>query len=750
MKRDTISVTTSRYALALDNKTGSLVSFASREPQQEFLHPLCGHRPLFRIRLREETGGATHVSALQAATTCCIRQEDENETNLRLDFKRLAGQLISAHVQIRCPKDEALTYWTIDVENHTGQLLEWIDFPCVIVPTRLSDKAGSERLLWSRSNGALFDIGNRPLPESLRRDNIPSLTSETGRETCYPGIVAAQLMAYYNDKAGLYCAAHDGDGRVKIIAPFQVGEAVRLTFVHFRGSEGERDALSYPVVLGVFEGDWYAAAEIYRQWAHAQQWCKTPLPGDRSSWRPDSPIVTTFLLRTHYDCQESPSANPDYMPLSNSLPHLDRLASQLESPLAPLLYCWEKNAPWTAPDAYPPLGGEEEFRRFFDAIAKRGWHGGVCANGTRWVTAHHKAGYDGSAFFRDNHGEEIVCRHENGEPWVERWDSEWRTSMPCCAGQPLTTEMVLRQVKLLIEYGCDFLYFYDQNGGGESFACYAKNHKHPAYPGIWQTDKMRDLLGATRTLCAESGREIILLPEGPVAEPFIPYYDAAEDVNHTLFELGGEPIPLYNFLYHGYIQKFDSNLTMINDPDALLLKTALACVRGDGFQIVLREKGRINRGHQVMWERTLLDQKSCITLMRRANKLRRGKGGKYLILGQMQRPATIGNVPERVFTNEGWTHDLLKGAPVAARIHRYPSVLCSAWRSPDGSLAYVLVNYGHVPQEPIIPLEGEGPFIARTTMVEVGEAFTREGTLPCNLSIPMPSLSVALVELLAS
>ena len=117
MKRDTISVGTSTYGLTLDKKTGSLLSLACRDPHQEFLHPVCAQHPLFRMQLREATGEAVRVSALQAEKTSCVRQEDENETSLCFDFKRLAGQLISAHVRIRCPRDDALTYWTIDVEN---------------------------------------------------------------------------------------------------------------------------------------------------------------------------------------------------------------------------------------------------------------------------------------------------------------------------------------------------------------------------------------------------------------------------------------------------------------------------------------------------------------------------------------------------------------------------------------------------------------------------------------------------------
>lgn len=745
-----ISIVSPRYRISLNRRTGSLRSFASRNPEQEFIDSGCGERPIFTLKLSDAAGKPGCLSARQAMKISFTREDGGNRTTIRFYFEKLGGQSINARVKIDSPKKEALTYWTIDIENNTGRVLEWIDFPCVTVSTKLSGRPGSERLLWSRSSGILFDPGKERLPETLQGDDIPGLTSEKGREISYPGIITAQLMACYNDKAGLYTAAYDPDGNLKIIAPFQIENAVRLTYVHFRGHANKQDSLPYPVVLGVFQGDWYAAAEIYRGWAQTQPWCKKPLPRNTPSWWLDSPIVTTFLPRGQYDCKENVSPNPDYLPLSNSLPYLDRLSRELESPLVPVIYSWEKHAPWTGPDAFPPYGGAKEFRRFFAAVARRGWHGGVCANGTRWVTAHHKMGYDGSAYFREHNGEKTVCRHPDGKLWAQEWDATWRKSYACCAGQPRTKKMVLRQIKMLLEYGCDFLYFYDQNGGGESFSCYARNHNHPPYPGIWQIDAMKRLLEDTWTPLKKSGRKFALLPEGPAAEPFIPYYNTADDVRHQLYPLGGEPVSLYNFLYHEYIQNFDSNCTEINDPDALLLKTALACVRGDGLQIILREKGRINRGHQVMWERTLLDQESCITLMRRVNKLRRGKGKKYLVLGRMQPPVAVQNVPERLFTNEGTTEQLVHKKPILVKMYGFPAVLSGSWRSPDGLFSHVLVNYGREPQNPIISLKGTGPATVTVTMVEAGKSFTRQVTLPGDLSIPMPSLSVALIETVPS
>ena len=215
-----ISVISPMYKLSLSRETGSLLSFASQKPGQEFIDPGCGERPLFTVQLRDMTGKPFRLSALQAKKISFTRKDAGDRTAICFEFERLGEQSINAHVKIDCPKEEALTYWTIDIENNTGQILEWIDFPCVTVPTKLPGRPGSERLLWSKSSGILFDLGKERLPDTLQEDSIPILTSERGRELSYPGIITAQLMVCYNDRAGLYTAAYDPDGSPKIIAPF--------------------------------------------------------------------------------------------------------------------------------------------------------------------------------------------------------------------------------------------------------------------------------------------------------------------------------------------------------------------------------------------------------------------------------------------------------------------------------------------------------------------------------------------------
>jgi len=55
--------------------------------------------------------------------------------------------------------------------------------------------------------------------------------------------------------------------------------------------------LHYSVVLGVFSGDWYDAAQIYKAWASKQWWTKGNLTAGKDTplWLKKSGVVIDFL-----------------------------------------------------------------------------------------------------------------------------------------------------------------------------------------------------------------------------------------------------------------------------------------------------------------------------------------------------------------------------------------------------------------------------------------------------------------------
>lgn len=74
-------------------------------------------------------------------------------------------------------------------------------------------------------------------------------------------MTVAQFLAYFNDRSGIYLACHDTTGNIKLIRPVHHEPGCRLgiAYVGDWPQQGER-TLEYDIVLGSFQGDWYAAA----------------------------------------------------------------------------------------------------------------------------------------------------------------------------------------------------------------------------------------------------------------------------------------------------------------------------------------------------------------------------------------------------------------------------------------------------------------------------------------------------------
>ncbi|MCE5342516.1 MAG: hypothetical protein LLF96_02870, partial [Eubacteriales bacterium] len=124
---------------------------------------------------------------------------------------------------------------------------------------------------------------------------------------CFSG-ASMQLMSYYHQGlAGLYLAAHDGEGRQKWLNAYT--EHGSLTLSHMVGMEDVRTGAStlmpYDFVVRLTAGDgWEEAAEMYRHFALKQPWCaRGPLAGRNAEgdWLHQGVGYCTFGVNAGYD-----------------------------------------------------------------------------------------------------------------------------------------------------------------------------------------------------------------------------------------------------------------------------------------------------------------------------------------------------------------------------------------------------------------------------------------------------------------
>ena len=152
----------------------------------------------------------------------------------------------------------------LSVRNETGLPLQAVRFPVLALPARLGEEGADDRVLLPHGDG--LEIEN---PAENLRD---------ARAAQYPGGASMQLLSVYDSAGGFFLAALDGEGHRKQLGVAPVGDTVEPLLTHYPAVEARTQwALSYPVVLGAFSGDWQIAAEMYRAWAQGQSWCRAPL-----------------------------------------------------------------------------------------------------------------------------------------------------------------------------------------------------------------------------------------------------------------------------------------------------------------------------------------------------------------------------------------------------------------------------------------------------------------------------------------
>ena len=285
----------------LNSKTGSIRSI--EKAGKNLTYTADSEGPLFTIRFRDasQKGEIHEVNALQAQD-CKIDTKDKQITLTYSQFKNADLQVV---VTVSVSKDSPFMQWNLSVENNTPYTIDHIDFPNVVVPNDLIANNGTGRIFWPAQEGCLIeDIKIREASPWLRFRPIEY--PQMGWGGLYPSSVQMQFMAYYNTNGGLYLAAHDEQCNPKGIECHRTSEnGIKMDFRLFAGGAGKGlYKMPYDMVMGVFDGDWYDAAAIYRNWRDSS---KMPVPAKIKDnkmlpgWYFESPVVITYPVRGHKD-----------------------------------------------------------------------------------------------------------------------------------------------------------------------------------------------------------------------------------------------------------------------------------------------------------------------------------------------------------------------------------------------------------------------------------------------------------------
>ncbi len=652
-------------ALAVDFETGETVSLKIGGKER------IAHRaPLFTLRLRDRDGKPTVLDARDAVMTAFAEEGG---------IYQLPGRVT---VKVSLTVGDGFE-WRISIENHSDQLVEWVDFVNVSL-TPLARNGGDAKMLYPFNEGALIDdIHQRQAAFPSRDPEYPSL----GGYPMFPYMVQSQFLCCLAENGSLYLGVHDTHRAPKGIDFYpekdpdgKDGETVGIRFRLCCGvGYGENWEPDYPIVWKSFNGDWQDGAAIYRDWFEANLPAGAKKIADNQNlpeWYGDSPLIVSYPVRGIHDMDKmEPNA---LFPYVSALPVIDEIAEKTHSRILVLLMHWEGTAPWAPPYVWPPFGGEECFNEFMNALHERGDLLGVYCSGFGWTLK--------SNLIADYHNEETyekdglsaaMCVSPENEVNLSRICTAQRAGYDLCVKSEKAGKILDDAYRPLLQSDVDYVQILDQNHGGSQYFCYARDHGHPPAPGPWMTESMQDLLAGWNQIAGKT----LLGCESACAEPYVGNL-LFSDNRYELNWLIGEPVPAYSFVYHEYLRNFMGNqvscgLTQLED--TLRLRMAYSFAAGDCMTVVLLPDGRFLANWGGRDFEHLPDRELALTFAAHMQTFYDEKAKPFLSHGRM--------IPAIPYEGETVIFHSTAGREIVCQ-----KVLSTAWEA-DGRRAQIFVNH---------------------------------------------------------
>ncbi len=491
------------------------------------------------------------------------------------------------------------------------------------------------------------------------------------------GSMKMSFVAYYHSRGdGIYFGLYDKKCNEKHVFQKIDRKACKNTLMFQAlppnlAYPGENYRMPYPIAISGFQGNWFDACQLYREWAAKQFWCgKGPL-----AQRKDIPkfyLKTPVILRfTH-----THSAIPEENIRSNYL----KAEKFLGAPLTACYYSWQKFHPYRSVfpkscSAYWPLstahGGSFSkpvagFKGTVDLVHRNGGyiqayvnsliydqdydpqddlearkHASLNINGKRTVYTPHEPGRD-------------MCRATRW--WQKRYAD-------ICAW-------------LAKDYDVDGVYL-DSFGSNQN-RCFDTSHGHTYGGGNFNVMGSRELLKAVRRAVASIKPGFILSIEHN-GEAYIDLVDSALMGNHTVT---ADYAPLFQAVYHDYFMTVQGSCIWYGQIEETPVNFAMEM--GNAFTNGAK-LGRLNAYFpefylanprykiQAEYTKLLADY--------RKNLL------EYFTFGQLLRPIVY--LPECT---------MMASDKPGTRNLKLPAVLPGVFKAPDGKIGMVFFNYNSKPE----------------------------------------------------
>jgi len=534
--------------------------------------------PLWCLYFRDGGGKIRKVPSTRAR----LVETRTRGRNLFLEWRLAAlGTTVSAAVRL---VGTAIPEWRISVSNASGMALWEVRYPIFGGLGPLGGNGSKDRLVVPWQFGIEVDDPLRFLKKGGA--STVSYISEFGRQEqepgvssvafSYPGMWSLQFMAIYNPlTCGLYLGAHDGEARFKRFGLYRdtkdTMSAVMCNFPEERIKKNLDYTLPYPIFMGLFEGNWWSAAQYYRKWAVRQRWCRYGPVKDRKdipkwlkendfwywNWRsqqrqgmPELMAPAVVELKKRLGCNVAVHWYASHCePFNQRIPELFPIAPSFEKKLKIGLRMMHKNGIHAIPYMNPRM----------------------CDPNTETWEKHDV--------------KTMACRTEKGELHVEEYLTglKWIT---ICPTVKKWHRIIYDIVKGCLDRGYDGVYL-DQVSSCYTVPCFAAGHGHPRGGGNTWYKGYLAMMELIRKKAAAVNKNAAFTSESTV-ECFNDVFDAnlARMVSRVQdSQLGCDnsfPIPLCNSIYHDYVITYGSAIDLAHDtPDTVYLGGALNLTSGN-------------------------------------------------------------------------------------------------------------------------------------------------------------------------
>ncbi len=580
---------------------------------------------------------------------------------------------VSATLVVTVDNSSPLTSWQVSIANHDKITIESVFLPSISGIGQLSNNPANDYLTYPSLSGMLF------------QDPVHNFRPGAGVGQVYPGGYSnMQFFAYYSQesRAGLYITSQDNAGYAKSLNAGLLGaDWMVVNAPYFPPFQAGADVtVPYTVLLGVFHGDWFDAASLYRTWAIQQPWAR------------QGPLVTRADVPDWYKNTGMMGWKDTFSSLGpgNSYASLAQGAAvwkqELQSQPVMDWVAWENQGPWVDdPDFLPPSQGWPAFDAAVSATHSAGGKLMVepttnvaAVGGSSWSTFQASASQqaDGSMYLN-----QITTLNQN-------YQSGTQTNAQMDPTQPWH-DALLSLTSQLQQHGIDLIHM-DGNPYQEGL-CYATNHSHLPGGGNWWFQDYAQIYNDIRTAGRAVNPDFAMGGE-LYAEPYLALTDSGQDQTNTGLYMPAvtsgtaiDPtkvsfIPLWQTVYHDYTLTY-SMLSSINGIDVPYYR------RGLGIPLVLGEIPTIEADAGSPYQLSAFDP-TLVQYLQRIVSLRTTYGYPFVVLGRMLRPPQP-TVPD--YTVPAVTDGIpYTGGNTSA--FNVPSILSSAWLSPQGDAALIFTN----------------------------------------------------------